>query len=207
MTWQVAGTYVESCNCDAPCPCRRINGVPGGRPTHGICDGALCWEIVKGHADGLDLSGLRVVMGIRFDDDEEGTPWDWRLYLDERGSHEQHRVLEEIWTGRAPGGQVEHFPWAWKPSRLLGVEPAQIELDHTPRRQWFRIRDRVTVTVAGRYSGDETITCVVPGHEQPGEEVIADELKVTNEDFEFRYTGVCGFAARFDYAGEALRNL
>jgi hypothetical protein len=29
--WQIAGRYFESCNCDAICPCRRINGVPGGR--------------------------------------------------------------------------------------------------------------------------------------------------------------------------------
>ena len=207
MSWRVAGTYVESCNCDAPCPCRRIDGVPGGRSTHGICDGALCWQIVEGAADGLDLSGLRVAMGTRYSDDEEGSPWSWMLYLDERGSAEQHRALEKIWTGRVPGAYIEQFPWARKPSNLLGVEPAQIELDHTPRRQWFRIRDRITVTISGPYQGDETITCLIPGHEQPGEEVIANELEVTNDDFQFRYAGVCGFAARFDYSGEALRNL
>ena len=201
MTWRVAGTYVESCNCHAPCPCRRIDGVPGGRSTHGICDGALCWQIVDGSAGGLDLSGLRIAMGTRYSDDEDRSPWSWRLYLDERGSPEQHRALEEIWAGRVAGEQIEHFPWAWKPSRLLGVEPAQIELDHTPRRQWFRVRDRITVTIAGRYEGEETITCVIPGHEQPGEEVVADELSVTNDDFQFRYTGVCGFAADFDYSG------
>jgi len=65
----------------------------------------------------------------------------------------------------------------------------------------------MTVTISGPYQGDETITCLIPGHEQPGEEVIADELEVTNDDFQFRYAGVCGFAARFDYSGEALRNL
>ena len=178
MSWRVAGTYVESCNCDAPCPCRRINGVPGGRSTHGICDGALCWQIVDGSADGLDLSGLRVAMATRYSDDEEGSPWSWMLYLDERGNPEQHRVLEEIWAGRVAGEQLEHFPWAWKPSHLLGVEPAQIELDHTPRRQWFRVRDTISVSIAGPYEGDETITCVIPGHDQPGEEVVADELEV-----------------------------
>ena len=168
MSWRVAGTYVESCNCDAPCPCRRIDGVPGGRSTHGICEGALCWRIVDGEADGLDLSGLRVVMATRYSDDEEGSPWSWILYLDERGSPEQHRALEQIWAGRVAGEQLEHFPWAWKPSHLLGVHPAQIELDHTPRRQWFRVRDVVTVRVSGEYEGDETITCVIPGHERSG---------------------------------------
>ena len=52
MAWRVAGTYLESCNCDAICPCRRIGGVPGGRSTHGICLGALSWRIEDGWASG-----------------------------------------------------------------------------------------------------------------------------------------------------------
>ncbi len=200
MSWRVAGTYVESCNCDAPCPCRRINGVPGGRSTHGICDGALCWRIVDGEADGHDLSDLNVVMATRYSDDEDGSPWSWILYLDERGSAEQRQALEQIWAGRVAGEQLEHFPWAWKPSHLLGVHPAQIDLDHTPRRQWFRVRDVVTVRVSGPYEGDETITCVIPGHERSGEEIVADELSVDAAQLRFEYAGVCGYAATFDYS-------
>ena len=26
MRWQLRGTYFESCNCDAICPCGRIDG-------------------------------------------------------------------------------------------------------------------------------------------------------------------------------------
>jgi hypothetical protein len=199
VSWRVAGTYLESCNCDAPCPCRRIDGVPGGRSTHGICEGALCWHIVEGEGDGLDLSDLRVVLATRYSDDEEGSPWNWVLYVDEQGTPEQRELLEEIWAGRVPGGQIGHFPWAWKPSHLLGVHPAQIELDHTPTRQWFRVRDAVTVRVSGPYQGDQTITCVIPGHEQPGGEVVAEELRVDNAQLRFEYSGVCGFAANFDY--------
>jgi hypothetical protein len=199
VSWRVAGTYAESCNCDAPCPCRRINGVPGGRSTHGICEGVLSWQIVDGEADGLDLSDLRVVMATRYSDDEEHSPWSWMLYLDERGTSDQHAALEEIWTGRAAGEQVEHFPWAWKPSRLLAARPAQIELDHTPRRQLFRIRDVLTVRISGPYEGDETITCVIPGHERTGEEIVAGELRVDDGPLRFDYAGVCGYASTFDY--------
>jgi hypothetical protein len=199
VSWRVAGTYVESCNCDAPCPCRWINGVPGGRSTHGICEGALCWQIVDGEADGLDLSDLRIVMATRYSDDEDRSPWSWILYLDDRGTPEQHDVLEQIWAGRIAGEQLEHFPWAWKPSHLLAAKPAQIELDHTTRRQWFRVRDVLTVRISGPYEGDETITCVIPGHEQPGHEVVADELRVDDGPLRFEYAGVCGYAASFDY--------
>jgi len=197
--WRVSGTYLESCNCDAICPCRRIDGKLGGRSTHGICLGALSWQIVDGHADGTDLSGLAVVLASRYSDDEEGSPWTWILYLDERGTPQQHTALEEIWTGRVAGEQLEHFPWAWKPSHLLGVKPAQIEVDHTSRRSWFRVKDAVSVRISGPYPGDETVTCVIPGHERSGEEVIADELGVNDEALSFEYNGVCGYAADFDY--------
>ena len=45
MSWRIRGTYFESCNCDAICPCRRIDGVAGGRSTHGVCMGVLSWLI------------------------------------------------------------------------------------------------------------------------------------------------------------------
>ena len=199
MDWRVTGTYLESCNCDAICPCRDINGVRGGRSTHGICLGALSWQIVDGHADGTDLSGLAVTLATRYSDDEEGSPWSWILYLDEHGTAEQHRALEEIWTGRAAGDQISHFPWAWKASHLLAVKAAQIEVDHTPRRGWFRVRDTVSVRISGLYPGDETVTCGIPGHDRAGEEVIAEDLRVDDEGLRFEFSGVCGFEADFDY--------
>ena len=171
----------------------------GGRSTYGICEGALSWQITEGHAGETDLSGLAVVVADRYDDDEEGSPWTWMLYLDERGSEEQHRALQEIWTGRLAGEQVEHFPWAWKASNLVGVKPARIEIDHTPRRGWFRVPDAVSVRISGAYEGDETVTCVIPGHHQPGEEVVAEELKVDDGPLSYEYRGNCGYAASFDY--------
>jgi hypothetical protein len=199
VDWRVSGTYLESCNCDAICPCRDINGIPGGRSTHGICLGVLSWLVVDGHADETDLSGLAVTLATRYSDDEEGSPWSWILYLDDRGTAEQHRVLEEIWTGRAIGDQISHFPWARKASHLLAVNPAQIEVEHTPRRGWVRVKDVVSVRISGPYPGDETVTCGIPGHDRAGEEVVAEELRVDDEGLRFEFSGVCGFEADFDY--------
>src|SRR5687767_9985448 len=99
MSWRIRGTYFESCNCDAICPCRRIDGVPGGRSTHGVCMGVLSWLIEEGAADGVELSGLPVALACRYDDDEPGSPWTWILYLDVRASSEQRTALESIFTG------------------------------------------------------------------------------------------------------------
>jgi len=201
MSWRIRGTYFESCNCDAICPCRRIDGAAGGRSTHGICMGVLTWLIKAGAADAIDLSGISVALACRYSDDEPGSPWTWLLYLDARATGEQRAALEGIFTGRLGGDAERHFPWAWKASELVAVRPVEIEVDHTRRRQRLRIRERVSVRIRDRYAGGETVTCVIPGHERSGEELVADELVVEDGQFAFSYRGVCGYGSTFDYAG------
>ena len=199
--WHIRGSYFESCNCDPICPCRRIDGAAGGRSTHGICTGVLSWLIEEGAATGTDLAGLTVALAIRYDDDEPGSPWTWVLYLDERGTDEQLEALEAIFAGELGGDALTHFPWAWKESELVGVRRVAIELDHTRRREWLRIRDRVTVRIRDRHDGAETVTCVIPGHDRDGEELVAEELRVEDGPLAFDYSGTCGYAASFSYAG------
>jgi hypothetical protein len=202
MSWRIRGSYFESCNCDAICPCRRIDGVSGGRSTHGECLGLLSWLIEDGDADGVDLGGQPVALATRYSDDEEGSPWTWILYLDQGTSRDQRDALEAIYAGRLGGDAVKHFPWAWKASELAAVRPVEIEVEHTRRRQWLRIRDHVSVRIRDRYDGPETVTCVIPGHERKGEELVADELIVEDGPLAFSYRGVCGYASDFDYKGD-----
>jgi hypothetical protein len=201
MSWRIRGSYFESCNCDAICPCRRIDGVPGGLSTHGVCMGVLSWLIEEGDADGVDLAGLPVALASRYSDDEQGSPWSWVLYVDAQSGDDQRAALEGIFTGRLGGDAETHFPWAWKPSHLLAVRPVEIEVSHTRRRQRLRIRDRVSVRIRDRYTGSETVTCVIPGHERAGEELVADELVVEDGPLDFSYSGVCGYGSNFDYRG------
>jgi hypothetical protein len=201
MSWRIRGTYFESCNCEVICPCRRIDGVPGGRSTHGVCMGVLSWLIEEGAAGGTNLSGVPVALACRYSDDEPGSPWTWILYLDARASSEQRGALEGIFSGRFGGDAERHFPWAWKPSELVAVRPVEIEVDHARHRQWLRIRDRVSVRIRDRYAGGETVTCVIPGHERAGDELVADDLVIEDGPLALNYRGVCGYGSTFDYAG------
>jgi hypothetical protein len=201
MSWSIRGTYFESCNCDAICPCRRIDGVPGGRSTHGECLGVLSWLIEEGAADGVEFSGLPVAIAFHYSDDEAGSPWTWILYLDQEASSEQRGGLEQIFTGRRGGDAEAHFPWAWKASELVAVRPVEIEVDHTRRRQGLRVRDLLGVRIRDRYDGPETVSCVVPGHDREGEELVTDQLLVEDDRLAFDFHGVCGYSATFDYQG------
>jgi hypothetical protein len=201
MSWRIRGSYFESCSCDAICPCRTIDGVRGGRSTHGVCMGVLSWLIEEGAADGTDVSGLPVALALRYSDDERGSPWTWVLYLDERATGEQRAGLEAIFTGRLGGDAASHFPWVWKESNRVAVRPVKIDVDHSRRRQRLWIREHVSVRIRDGYHGDETVTCVIPGHDRAGEELVADELVVEDGPLAFTYRGVCGYAATFDYSG------
>ncbi len=110
-------------------------------------------------------------------------------------------AVEGIFTGRLGGDALAHFPWAWKASELVEVRRAAIEVDHTRARQWLRIRDHVTVRIRDRHHGPEAVSCIVPGHERTGEELVADELVVADGPLNFEFAGVCGYASTFDYDG------
>ena len=201
MSWHIRGSYFEACNCEAICPCRRIDGTPGGRSTHGVCMGVLSWLIADGAAGDVDLAGLPVALAIRYSDDEPGSPWSWILYLDANATREQQAALEAIFSGELGGDATTHFPWAWKASERLAVRSVAIDVAHTRRRQWLMIRDHVGVRIRDRYPGAETVTCIIPGHDHEGEELITDWLSVSDGALAFSYRGVCGYATSFHYTG------
>jgi hypothetical protein len=198
--WAIAGTYLESCNCDAICPCRRIGGRAGGRSTHGICLGALSWQVREGHLGDVELAGLGAVIVSRYSDDEPGSPWTYYLYVDERGDAAQRDALASILTGAEGGTPARQFPWVFKDSDLLGWRAAPIAIDHTRRRGWFRVDDTVTVRIHGPIADQEPVTCVIPGHDRDGEEQQADLLRVDEGPLTFELSGVCAYAATFVYA-------
>jgi hypothetical protein len=201
MSWHISGSYFEACNCNAICPCRRIDGVPGGRSTHGVCMGVLSWLITEGAVDDVDLAGLPVALAIRYSDDEPGSPWSWILYLDERSTSEQQAALEAVFSGELGGDAERHFPWTWKANERMAVRVMAIDVAHTRRRQRLVIRDHISVQIRDRYPSEATVTCVIPGHDREGEELITDRLTVSDEALAFSYSGVCGYATSFAYTG------
>ncbi|MBW8741732.1 MAG: DUF1326 domain-containing protein [Acidobacteria bacterium] len=198
MTWRVAGAYLESCNCDAICPCRMVDGVAGGRSTYGTCFGLLGWRIDVGAADGLDVAGLGVALAVRYDDDEPGSPWQIVLYVDAQGNAAQQEALADIFLGRRGGPNILKLPWVRKPSDLVAVRPAHIELGDDGRN--LRIGDVGSIAVSRRADAGSAVACGIPGYDRGGIEYYADELEVADDPFRWRLEGNCAFATDFDYA-------
>jgi hypothetical protein len=195
--WAIEGDYLESCNCEAICPCRMIGGVPGGRSTHGECFGLLAWNIRDGRARDVELSGLGVALACRYDDDEPGSPWSIVLYVDERADETQRDALKRIYLGRAGGERILRLPWVRKPSVLLDVRSSAIQFEPG----LVRVGERATIRAARPVEDERTVTCLIPGHEEAGRELYADELAVHDEPFDYVLTGNCAYRSEFHYGG------
>jgi hypothetical protein len=201
VSYRVAGSYFEACNCEAICPCRTVSGVPGGRSTYGECIGVLSWAVVDGYADGVDLSGLAAAMVTRYHDDEPQSPWSFVLHVDERGTNAQQDALAGIFSGARGGGQVSRLPWVRKPSTLLAVRPSRIELREKSRGRTLRV-DSAVELVADEVVDAGNVRCGIPGYDEPGVELRARTHRVDDDPFAWTLEGRCAFASRFDYAGD-----
>jgi hypothetical protein len=197
--WRATGSYFEVCNCDAPCPCRRIGGRPGGAFPYETCDFALSWRIGEGHFGATLLNDLSVAMAGRWDDAKP--PWHVVLYVDERASAQQHDALRDIFLGRAGGTAANNYASAI--GEVYAVRPARIELDHTRGHERLRIGRFVDAATASPLALAEPISCGIPGHDHPGQELVASHLKVDDGALQWVLEGRCGFATDFDYRSDS----
>jgi hypothetical protein len=196
--WLIEGSYLESCNCEAICPCRRVGGVAGGRSTYGVCFGVLTWWIESGEADGVDLANLGAALVYWYDDDEPASPWRFVVHLDERARPVQHDALASIFTGRVGGPHVLTLPWVRKPAELQDVRSSLIE---TVPGKSVRIATRAEVVLGDPVATDTTVTCIVPGHDRLGAEHYAERLMSNDAPFVWELTGNCAYKAPFRYVG------
>jgi hypothetical protein len=155
---------------------------------------------VEGSAGGLDLGGLNAALVYEYSDDEEGSPWKFVLHVDEHGDEQQRDALAQILIGRLGGPLVLALPWVRKPSDLIHVETSRIEIDAGDGERRLRVGDSVRLRVSRAVETSERVTCIVPGHLQPGVEHYADEFVVEDGPFAWQLAGNCAFVSAFDYS-------
>ena len=191
LSFRIRGAYLESCNCEAVCPCRTVGGVPGGRSTHGVCFGLLTWRIDDGWIGDIDVVGLCVALVFRYDDDEPGSPWTVTLHIDDRADERQHEALQALFLDGMGGPHTAKLPWIRKARHLVGVESSAFDMQMGA----VEVGDEIRLYASRRVETDESVSCAIPGYDRPGRELYADELVVDGLEL----SGNCAFASDFDY--------
>ena len=64
------------------------------------------------------------------------------------------------------------------------------------------LHDAVRARAVRPAPSDSFVRCGIPGYDEPGRELVADELVVHDDPFSWELTENCAFASRFAYASE-----
>ena len=125
MAWTIKADFVEACSCAAVCPCT----LGPAKPDQEWCSGVFLLELTGGTSDGVDLSGVTIVMHFELPGDFLGGIDKAILYYDTGTSDEQRRELDAIFHGERGGlwaGMKEAIK-EWLPSKVAGVKVSKGE--------------------------------------------------------------------------------
>jgi hypothetical protein len=199
MAWNLAGTYFESCSCDAICPCT-WSGL-AAKATNDRCNFFLAFQIETGEVDGVDVSGLS--WGMLGDTPPVMSEGNWRvgLFLDAAGTDEQRAKLGAVLGGELGGPPAMLGPFI---TEMLGVEVAAITIEEEKGRHRVRIGDFVDVEVAEYTAGElpEPVRLTNVFHPANTTLTVAPTVTATVSAMgvSFGRAGESGFAAPFSWS-------
>src|SRR5262249_25850230 len=104
-----------------------------------------------------------------------------------------------ILLGTLGGEHVLELPWVRKPTTSVEVRGARIEFG--PGDGEISVGEEITLRATTPYETESTVSCIVPGHERAGTELVNDEVVVDDGRFSFELHGTCGFRREFEYFG------
>ncbi len=141
MSWNLKGSYVETCSCELMCPCN-LSFDHGA--TYDFCRATLVFQIHDGQVEGTDIGGRKVATII--DTPKVMTDGNWRLglFVDDQATDEQTEKLVQVFSGQLGGPMAGLAPLV---GEMLGVERVPIEVDDDGVRHSVRIGDAIDFEV------------------------------------------------------------
>jgi hypothetical protein len=137
MSWNLRGSYAETCSCELMCPCN-LSFAHGA--TYDFCRATLGFNVREGVVDGTDVAGRKVV--IIADTPKVMTDGNWRVgvYIDDGASDEQFDKLVAVFSGQLGGPMAALAPLI---GEMLGAERAAIRMDDDGLRHSVRVGDTI----------------------------------------------------------------
>ena len=137
MSWNLKGSYVETCSCELMCPCN-LSFDHGA--TYDYCRACLVFNIRGGDIEGTDIGGRRVAMIV--DTPKVMTEGNWRLgvFVDDGATDQQFDKLVQVFSGQLGGPMAALTPLV---GEMLGVERTAIDVVDDGLRHSVRIGDAI----------------------------------------------------------------
>jgi hypothetical protein len=200
VSWNITGSYFETCSCDVICPCTASLSLGATRDR---CNVTLIFNVKSGEVEGVDVSGLTVATVA--DTPKVMSDGDWRLgvVVDAAASDEQAEKLGGVFSG-ALGGPMEALgPLV---GENLGMEWLPIEVDEDGLKHSVRIGDEIDFEIEdvvpfGVENGEPArITGIF--HPAGSELTVSRATRSKINAFGIQYEGRAGFStSEFSWAG------
>jgi hypothetical protein len=137
MSWNLKGSYVETCSCELMCPCSL--SLDHGA-TYDFCRVTFVFNIREGEIDGVRIGGLKVAAIA--DTPKVMTDGNWRLgiFVDDKSNDAQFDKLVQVFTGQLGGPMAALAPLV---GNVLGVQRAAIQVNDDGLRHSVRVGDMI----------------------------------------------------------------
>ena len=198
MGWQVRGTYMESCSCEAICPCIVL-----GPPTEGDCRALVAWQIDEGHDGAVKLGGLNMALLVHTPGKMHETKWKAAVYVDSRASPPQRESLLRIFGGQAGGHPAA---LAAQIGQMVGVKDAAITFRKQGKNYVVQIPAAVDTELeplVGPDGGDVVVSnhllAVAPGF--PAVVARSKRSRITDHGWDWNLDGKQCMHSPFRYEG------
>ncbi|HEU4973179.1 MAG TPA: DUF1326 domain-containing protein [Gaiellaceae bacterium] len=141
MSWNLNGSYFETCSCEFMCPC---NFSFDHGATYDYCRVTLVFEIDDGDIEGTNVGGRTIA--VIADTPKVMTEGNWRLglFVDDGASDDQVEQLTAVFGGQKGGPMAGLAPLI---GEVLGVERAPIEVVQDGLLHSVRIGDAIDFEV------------------------------------------------------------
>ncbi len=196
--WKINGTFFETCNCEAFCPCNFL-----APPTEGDCKATLVWHVDDGKYGDTDLAGLNVVLAAHSPGHMMETKWKVAMYIDEKANEAQQGALGQIFGGQV-GGHFEVL--ASLIGEVVGVSNVAVDYQADGNRRSVRIPNIVDAEIAAIEGQGGALVTVSnqPLNPAPGAPTVsARSTKFSYHDhgLDWEFSEKHGSYADFSYAG------
>jgi hypothetical protein len=198
VSWNIAGTYFETCSCELMCPC---NFSFDHGATYDYCRVTLVFNIRSGEIEGTDVGGR--TLALIADTPKVMTEGNWRvgIFVDDGTSDEQMQKLTGVFGGQLGGPMGGLAPLI---GEMLGVERAPIEVVEDGLTHSVRIGEAIDFEVGdivpfGIETGEPArLTGVF--HPVASELTAAEAKRSKISAFGIEYEGKSGLSSAFSWA-------
>lgn len=198
--WKVTGTYFETCNCDAACPCIFLSD-----PTDDDCSLLVAWHIDQGNFDAVRLDNLNVALAVNSPGNMATTPWKAAVYFDDSATEGQKAALMQIFTGQA-GGHLGRL--ITHVGEVLGISSLPMTYHAEGKKRSLKIEGvaeaEIEALATGQGGDDITVEnhplCIAPGYKA----VVSQSKQLSYHDhgMDWEFSGKNGLYSPFTYQGE-----